>query len=100
MSELVVTSEKDIDLQTPVVTQLQTLDGHLTQYLRAIGLPCDKVLALVDDRRKVINNLPDAIDRLSDDQREEAFYVSKMAAACTAGLFDAGLTYLWDAVVA
>lgn len=88
------------DLVHVVQTSVQTYDAGLTQYLDFLGLPAAKVLATIDDRRKVITVLPSAIERLGADKRSEAYYISKMAAACCAGLFDAGLNYLWDAVVA
>ena len=83
-----------------VVTSVQTYDNGLCKYLESLGLPADRVLVGIDDRRKVINTLPDAIDRLPPEKRGKAYYVSKLVAACGAGLFDAGLAYLWDAVVA
>ena len=83
-----------------VVSTVTSYDEKLCAYFDYLGLPSDRLFASVDDRRKVINNLPDAIDRLKGGKRAEAIYISKMAAACGAGLFDAGLTYLWDAVVA
>lgn len=83
-----------------LVSRVETMDERLCEYLQVLGLPCEHVLVAVDDRRVVINNLPVAIKRLTPERRMEAFYVSKLVAACGAGLFDAGLTYLWDAVVA
>lgn len=87
------------DLPVLVVTGVQTLDGGLCRYLDHVGLPAN-VLAAVDDRRNVINILPAVIDKLPVEKRGKAHYISKMAAACAAGLFDAALAYLWDAVVA
>ncbi len=89
-----------IDHPVVVITSVRTYDTDLTNYLEHLGLPSAQVLAAFDDRRKIINNIPDAIQRLSDEKRGNAYYISKMAAACGAGLFDAGLAYLWDAVVA
>jgi hypothetical protein len=68
-------------------------------YLVNLGLPATNVLAAVDERSKIIRNLPELVATLSDDQREGAMYMSKFIAACGAGLFDAALNFLWDEVV-
>lgn len=68
-------------------------------YLVKLGLPATNVLAAVDERSKIIRNLPELVATLSDDQREGAMYMSKFIAACGAGLFDAALNFLWDEVV-
>jgi len=68
-------------------------------YLVNLGLPAMNVLAAVDERSKIIRNLPELVATLSDDQREGAMYMSKFIAACGAGLFDAALNFLWDEVV-
>jgi len=68
-------------------------------YLVGLGLPATNVLAAVDERSKIIRNLPELVATLSDEQREGAMYMSKFIAACGAGLFDAALNFLWDEVV-
>ena len=68
-------------------------------YLTGIGLPATNVLAAVEERSKIIRNLPELVATLSNDQRKGAMYMSKFIAACGAGLFDAALNFLWDEVV-
>jgi len=68
-------------------------------YLVELGLPATGVLAPVDERLKIIRNLPELLATLTDEQRDGAMYMSKFIAACGAGLFDAALNFLWDAVV-
>lgn len=68
-------------------------------YLVTLGLPATNVLAAVDERSKIIRNLPELVATLSDEQRQGAMYMSKFVAACGAGLFDAALNFLWDEVV-
>jgi len=72
----------------------------LTNYLQSLNLPSDNVLVQVDERRKVILNLPDVVNLLSRESQRNAVYISKFVAACGAGLFDAALNFLWDETIA
>lgn len=68
-------------------------------YLSAIGLPTDNILADTDERGIVIENIPQIIKDIPSDRKEKAIYLSKFAAASAIGLFDASLNYLWDEVI-
>lgn len=92
------------DLSTVQKTNnsMQVLDSFshgLDQFLTKIGLPNENVLVPIPERAKVINNLPDTLNQIQNYNQTDALYLSKMVAACTVGLFDAALNYLWDETV-
>ena len=78
---------------------IEFFGAHLNNFLGLMGLPQDGILAPMTDRRTVINNLATVLERLPDEVRPHSVYVSKFAAACAIGLFDAALNYLWDETV-
>lgn len=80
-------------------SNVESLDSQLTRYLSSLDLPFDNVLVTINERRKVVNNLPDVVAYLSKVQRDGATYMSKFVAACVAGLFDAALNFLWDETI-
>jgi hypothetical protein len=82
-----------------VSESLAQFSAGLTTYLGYLGLPAEVVLVDASERRKVINNLPDVVAVLSEEQRQRAMYLSKFVAACGVGLFDAALNYLWDETI-
>jgi hypothetical protein len=71
----------------------------LALYLDGLGLPTDSVLVAPAERLKVLNNLPAIAAELPSDQRRRAYYVSKFIAACSVGLFDAALNFLWNETI-
>lgn len=86
--------------RTEIQSGVDQFTVGLTNYLQSLDLPSDRVLVKVDERRKVILNLPDVVSLLSTESRRNAVYVSKFIAACGAGLFDAALNFLWDETIA
>ena len=72
---------------------------QLERYLEFVGLPKDSILVPFNLRRPVVRNLPTVLESLTDDQKSGAAYISKFVAACTVGLFDAALNYLWNETV-
>ena len=84
---------------TEIAPALETFGTQLTSYLDQVGLPSDNVLVPFDNRRPVFLNMPTVLGALKADQRSTAAYISKFAAACAVGLFDAALNYLWDETV-
>ena len=80
----------------PTVDQFST---GLHRYLTNIGLPIDGVLAVPGERMRVLNNLPDLADDLPGEYLARAYYMSKFVAACSAGLFDAALNFLWNETI-
>ena len=64
-----------------------------------MGLPNDDILVPYNRRRPVFNNMPTVLESLTDRQKLDAVYISKFAAACAVGLFDAALNYLWNETI-
>ena len=93
-SEIQVTTSS-----SELTTTFDRLSTSLSEYLDYLGLPADSVLVEVNERRKVINNMPDVVPILNATQRDNAMYISKFVAACVVGLFDAALNYLWDETI-
>jgi hypothetical protein len=89
-----------INPQEELVGGLERFQSTLLDRMGAAGLPVDSVLVDIDQRRRVLANLPDAIDILAPEDRARSYYISKMVAAAAAGLFDAALNYLWDETIA
>ncbi|MEM8642271.1 MAG: hypothetical protein AAGG51_26165 [Cyanobacteria bacterium P01_G01_bin.54] len=92
----------EIQLKTSSIelsTTLNSLSESLSAYLKYLGLPTDSVLVGLDERRKIINNMPYVVPALTEVQRSSAMYISKFSAACVVGLFDAALNYLWDETI-
>ncbi|MBI5395342.1 MAG: hypothetical protein HZA91_08615 [Verrucomicrobia bacterium] len=83
----------------PINTTVDSYDKGLVSYLSSLGLPTDKVLVPVQERGKVLLNLPDVVRQLPVTGIVDAHYVSKFVAACGAGLFDAALNFIWDETV-
>jgi hypothetical protein len=92
-NQIVVTS------QGQVTTGVDQFTNGLTTYLGELGLPTEQVLVSVDERSRVINNLPEVITLVDPQQRTTSIYLSKFIAACGAGLFDAALNFIWDETV-
>jgi hypothetical protein len=82
-----------------MVTNLDAFSECLTTYLGYLGLPTEAVLVDNGQRRRAINNLPEVVGLLNPGQRQAAMYLSKFAAACATGLFDAALNYLWNETI-
>lgn len=80
-------------------TDLERFEQMILDQLADAGLPNEDVFVSVTERRRMLGNVGDAIERLSLEQRAGSRYVSKMIAAAAAGLFDAALNYLWDETV-
>lgn len=93
----------DSELQTydpkNMGTNLDAFSESLTKYLTYLQLPYEGILVDNNQRRRAINNLPEVVERLTPEQRQAAMYLSKFAAACATGLFDAALNYLWNETI-
>ncbi|HBR75035.1 MAG TPA: hypothetical protein DEA78_15330, partial [Cyanobacteria bacterium UBA11159] len=92
----------EIQLETSSVALATTFDQlstSLSTYLGYLGLPAESVLVGVDERRTVVRNMPYVVPALTESQRSGAMYISKFAAACVVGLFDAALNNLWDETI-
>jgi hypothetical protein len=88
-----------ITRQGDVAADLQQFEEILLTQLAAAGLPTEGVVAVVEQRRRVLVNLGAALADLPAEKRPTAYYLSKMIAAVEVGLFDAALNYVWDETV-
>jgi len=78
---------------------LVQLESHLVTFLQQNDLPSQGIFVGVEERAIVFHYAPIVIRKLSDELRTSSIYLSKMLAACAAGLFDAALNYLWDETI-
>lgn len=82
-----------------LATSLDSFNAPLAQFLGDMGLPTVSVLAPVDERKTVIENLAGALEVLPYDRRQNAYYLSRFAVAISVGLFDGALNYLWNETI-
>lgn len=82
-----------------LVSPIGELNTQLESYLVDVGLPTADVVASIQERKKVIGQLADALSLLSAPDRANAYYLSRFTIAIAAGLFDGALNYLWDETV-
>jgi len=68
-------------------------------FLVSRNLPVDCIVASPEERFRVMNVIPDFIDSLPMEVRQNARYLSKFIAGAAVGLFDASLNFLWNEVV-
>lgn len=83
-----------------ITPALQQFTGGLYAFLEQFGLPSQNVLVDIGERAITINNMPSTIKKISDTKRQNSIYISKFVAACSVGLFDAALNFLWDETIA
>lgn len=82
-----------------VTSAIETFEVRISSYLESMGLPTNDILTPVSLRRPIFQNMDTALDRLTEEQKSKAVYISKFSAACAVGLFDASLNYLWNETV-
>ena len=95
---------KEIDRRSradPGIIEAELLEFErvFASAMQHFGLPTDNVLVATSDRGKVLRGIGDAIEDLSQEQRQRSLYLSKFMVAVGAGLFDAALNYLWDETI-
>ena len=78
---------------------ISSFSPMMAGFLQQIGLPTENILSPVDERKKVIFALEEALSVLPTQEREKAFYLTKFTVAVSVGLFDGALNYLWDETV-
>ena len=67
--------------------------------LLKVGLPCENIIASIDERESIMNQLPLLVDKKPSEQKRDAVYLSRFYAAAAIGLFDASLNYIWNEVI-
>ncbi|MCP9276556.1 hypothetical protein [Mycolicibacterium arenosum] len=99
---------KEVVVATPVEARAEVVGvrGDLPRFeilirdeLAAVGLPADEVFVAVRERDSMLMNMPRLLSTLEPEVLGRSYYISKMIAACSVGLFDAALNYLWDELV-
>lgn len=93
-----VMNEKRTDLGT-YDKQLANQQEQFLQLLESVGLPSKNIFVPVSERAVVFQNAHALLDKISDESRSHAAYISKFFAAVAGGLFDAALNYIWDETV-
>ena len=80
----------------------QQLAQHQENFLALLdsaGLPTQNIFVPTRERFTVFANAGALLERLDDESKRNAIYVSKFFAAVSAGLFDAALNYIWDETI-
>lgn len=77
-----------------VETQVQ----KITEFLTALGLPSDNIIASNQERAIINQTLPSYISQLPSDLKNDARYLSKFVVGAGFGLFDYALNSIWNEV--
>ena len=91
--------ELEIRPGSALAAQMSEYEELMLDVIGQMGLPSAGVLVNVEERRRLLTNLEDALTGLDTAGRGRALYLSKFVMAVGAGLFDAALNYLWDETI-
>jgi hypothetical protein len=72
---------------------------RIVDFLDAVGLPSDNIIAAQSERAIIGENLPGYIRSLSPEIKRDARYLSKFVVGAGIGLFDYSLNAIWNEVV-
>jgi len=82
-------------LKAPVEAKInQIVDAQaqrIVDYLESVGLPSENIIAGIDEREIIGNNLPAFVDKLPPEVKANARYLSKFVVGAGYGLFDYSL---------
>jgi len=79
-------------LTTPSPNQLVDPQAQrIVDFLSAVGLPSDNIIAAQSERAIIGDDLPRYIDALPSDVKRDARYLSKFVVGTASGLFDYSL---------
>lgn len=78
---------------------ISSFSQPLARFLQEVGLPTENVLSPIEERKRVIYSLEDALSELPIEEKEKAHYLTKFTVAISVGLFDGALNYLWDETI-
>lgn len=98
-SDIVPTAGSDLATGGQGETDLERFESGVHDLLDQVGLPTNQLFVGVPERKALVNNLPEVVNQLSEDEKSQSLYISKMVAAASVGLFDSALNYLWDELV-
>lgn len=96
MSELIPSGT---DQRVDVSETITSYESAILAKVEEFGLPTAGVLVDIPQRVLILSNVQGVIERLPDEHRGRAVYMSKFMLAVSAGLFDAALNYLWDETI-
>jgi hypothetical protein len=101
MTNVVPLTPGDIDVapSAGVLSELQRFEDVVRVQLATVGLPSDQVFVEVGERHAMLSNVSGVLAGLPSDVLGRSYYISKMIAATSVGLFDAALNYLWDELI-
>lgn len=85
--------------ESAVLGDLARFEATVRAELERVGLPSQDVFVEVHERAVMVSNVSGVLAPLTPAIRNRSYYISKMIAAATVGLFDAALNYLWDELV-
>lgn len=86
-------------LSSELERSIDTFNPSASSYLQRIGLPTENIFSPVEERKKVINALQDALSILSIEEKKKSYYLTKFTIAIAVGLFDGALNYLWNETI-
>ena len=86
-------------MRTDIDDSVDAFSAGLGNYLSHLDLPVESVLVPPEERLRVLDNVPVIAAEMTPDQRQEAYYISKFVAACSVGLFDAAINFLWNETI-
>jgi len=99
MSEIGRVSGSEVARPASVVEGLAQFETTVRAELERAGLPSTDVFVALPERAILVQNVPGILAPLGPEVRGRSYYISKMIAAATVGLFDAALNYLWDELI-
>ncbi len=99
MSEIEPAMPVNVPATAEAGTDLERFEVGIRGMLEGFGLPTSQLFVPVSERAAMVQNVPGVLNELDAPVLARSFYVSKMVAAATVGLFDAALNYLWDELV-
>ena len=88
-----------VERSSKLEKSISSFSPAVAGFLRDVGLPTENILSPVEERRKVINELKNALEVLPMEERQKAYYLTKFTVAVAVGLFDGALNYLWDETI-
>jgi hypothetical protein len=87
-------------LTSPPLNQLIDPQAQrIIDFLDAVGLPSDNIIAAQSERAIIGDNLPRYIEALPPEIKRGARYLSKFVVGAGVGLFDYSLNAIWNEVV-
>jgi len=71
---------------TELEKSIDSFNLPLSNFIKELGLPTDNVLTPIEERKKVISSLGQALSILPINDREKSYYLTKFTVAISVGL--------------